>query len=217
MNLLSYLDKENLDRRLYTYSKINSAITYRTTKNIYPLFAESYLEFDALHQRQFNTDVTFLETQPLSVYWKDEKGNYHRYSADIFTEDKDGNPIIEEVKPFEKYDTKKNRKKFEQIGEAFEAEGAKFSVITEKDIYQGHNTDNFHLLHRYLGKSIDKNTVEVIKNQASNEMPLGQYFELSSDLHISPDNIYKMLATHQLTVDFVEPIRNTIIVNKEAV
>jgi hypothetical protein len=98
MNLLTYLDKENLDRRLYTYSKINSAITYITTKNIYPLFAESYLEFDALHQRQFNTDVTFLETQPLSVYWKDEKGKSHRYSPDIFTEDKDGNLITDATK-----------------------------------------------------------------------------------------------------------------------
>jgi hypothetical protein len=57
MNLLTYLDKENLDRRLSTYSKINPAITHTTTKNIYPLFAESYLEFDALHQRQFNPDV----------------------------------------------------------------------------------------------------------------------------------------------------------------
>jgi hypothetical protein len=57
MNLLTYLDKENLDRRLSTYSKINPAITHTTTKNIYPLFAESYLEFDALNQRQFNPDV----------------------------------------------------------------------------------------------------------------------------------------------------------------
>lgn len=217
MNLLSYLDKENLDRRLYKYSKINSAITYRTTKNIYPLFAESYLEFDALHQRQFNTDVTFLETQPLSVYWKDEKGNSHRYSADIFTEDKNGNLIVEEVKPFKKYDTKKNRKKFEQIGEAFEEEGAKFSVITEQEIYQGHNTDNFHLLHRYLGKSIDSNTINLINREAANDMTLGQYFELSNDLNIHESNVFTMLATHQLTIDFLEPIQNTILVNKGAV
>jgi len=208
--------KDHLAKPLYRYSKINASLSYNTTKNTEALHCESHLEYDALHLRQFNQDIDFFETQPLSVIWFDEKGHKRKYTSDIVERDLKSTFLVTEIKPEIKYNTPENRKKFDKIEAAFADEGIKFRVQTELDIYVGKNIDTYQTLHRYLFNTTRADYLEIVLSESSNVMSYAHYNELLLDTKTPPDVVFNMLAQHQLNMNFEEPIRKDLLIYKGA-
>jgi len=208
--------KDHLAKPLYRYSKINASLSYNTTKNTEALHCESHLEYDALHLRQFNQDIDFFETQPLSVIWFDEKGHKRKYTSDIVERDLKSTFLVTEIKPEIKYNTPENRKKFDKIEAAFADEGIKFRVQTELDIYVGKNIDTYQTLHRYLFNTTRADYLETVLSESSNVMSYAHYNELLLDTKTPPDVVFNMLAQHQLNMNFEEPIRKDLLIYKGA-
>lgn len=208
--------KDHLAKPLYRYSKINASLSYNTTKHNEALPCESHLEYDALHLRQFNQNIDFFETQPLSIIWYDEKRNRRKYTADIVERDLDSTFLVTEIKPEIKYNTPENRKKFDQIATAFADEGIKFQVQTERDIYTGKNIDTYQTLHRYLFNTTRADYLKTVLSESSNVMSYCQYNELLLDTKTPPHIVFNMLAQHQLNMNFEEPIRKDLLIYKGA-
>jgi hypothetical protein len=208
--------KDHLAKPLYRYSKINSSLSYSTTKHNESLHCESFPEFDALHLRQFDQDIDFVDTQPLSVIWYDEKGHRRKYTADILERNTAGELTLTEIKSEEEYNKPKNRKKFDLITQAVADEGIKFQVQTEQDICIGSNVDNYGILHRYLFNTTHPNDLKTVLHESSTVMSLAQYEELLLDTKIPSHIIYNMLAQHQLNMNFEEPLRNDLLIYKAA-
>jgi hypothetical protein len=206
--------KDHLAKPLYRYSKINASLSYNTTKHDEALPYESHLEYDALHLRQFNQDIDFFETQPLSVIWFDEKGNKRKYTSDIVERDLKSTFLVTEIKPEIKYNTPENRKKFDQIETAFSDEGIKFQVQTEENIYVGSNIDNYQILHRYIFNKTSANDLKTVLSESSNVMSFAHYNELLRDTKTPPHIVFNMLAQHQLRMNFEEPIRKDLLIYK---
>ncbi|MBA6254724.1 MULTISPECIES: TnsA endonuclease N-terminal domain-containing protein [unclassified Colwellia] len=208
--------KDHLAKPLYRYSKINASLSYNTTKHNEALPCESHLEYDALHLRQFNQSIDFFETQPLSVEWRTDTNNRRKYTADIVERNSDGTFMVTEIKPEVKYNTPENRKKFDKIATAFADDGIEFQVQTEHDIYVGNNIDTYQTLHRYLFNTTRADYLKTVMTQSSNVMSLAHYDELLLDTKTPPHIVFNMLAQHQLSMNFEEPIRKDLLIYKGA-
>lgn len=129
---------------------------------------ESSLEEGFVYMLIFDSDVTSIESQPVSIKYLDEQGRQRVYNPDFLVKYRDRPARLFEVKPHETVE--KNDISFQRIkaaGEAYAKEKSWiFDVVTDKQIKTDYG-DNARFLFRYERYHLDTGRTSTILNALS--------------------------------------------------
>jgi TnsA endonuclease N terminal len=121
---------------------------FPSLKNERMVHWESQLERDAIFLFEYSAAVHSYREQPFTTFYVIDDRTY-RYTPDFELTFVDQSKLVVEVKPALKMEQPEIRRKFDRVGEHFEAKGQKFRVLTDLEIRQQQLLENLKLVQRY--------------------------------------------------------------------
>ncbi|WP_051513329.1 TnsA endonuclease N-terminal domain-containing protein [Skermanella stibiiresistens] len=166
---------------------------------------ESQLERDLVYLLEFDPAVVSYREQPVTVHYEDA-GRLCRYTPDFLVQMAYGLHVIE-VKPARIAEEPEWRDLFERMVAHFAKEGAKYEVLTERDIRRQPRLDNVALLLRYQRQAVQDGAVSAIRGCLSGDrMMLADLARRIAERGGGVATIYALLAQHILATDLDTPL-----------
>ncbi|MFT9597475.1 TnsA endonuclease N-terminal domain-containing protein [Mesobacillus sp.] len=132
-------------RKIKPSKKVSIRGKHRSQKMSSMIPWESTLERDYLKIAEFDSMITYISSQPISITYLFE-GKEKTYFPDFLIKTRDFKEYLVEVKPESKKYLSENQIKF-QAGMSYAKEnGIEFRILSEKDIRKGFLLENLDLL-----------------------------------------------------------------------
>jgi len=132
-------------RKIKPSKKVSIRGKHRSQKMSSMIPWESTLERDYLKIAEFDSMITYISAQPISITYLFE-GKEKTYFPDFLIKTRDFREYLVEVKPESKKYLSENQIKF-QVGMSYAKEnGIEFRILSEKDIRKGFLLENLDLL-----------------------------------------------------------------------
>lgn len=162
-------------RKIKPSKKVSIRGKHRSQKMSSMIPWESTLERDYLKIAEFDSMITYISSQPISITYLFE-GKEKTYFPDFLIKTRDFKEYLVEVKPESKKYLSENQIKF-QAGMSYAKEnGIEFRILSEKDIRKGFLLENLDLLtdsrFEYTDVKIMNRMLEELR-KSQVELPLG--------------------------------------------
>jgi len=166
---------------------------------------ESQLERDLVHLLEFDPSVVEYREQPVTVTYQDD-GRTCRYTPDFLVRMAHGLHVIE-VKPAEHAERPEWRQLFERMADHFAKEGAKFEVLTEREIRRQPRLNNITLLLRYQRHAVPEPAVSAIRKAlAGGTRTVADLEGGFAERRFGRADVFALLARHVLVTDLDTPL-----------
>lgn len=201
MTTRNYSDKNFLTRKLKRNGAFVNRGLFPSRKNKLPLYFESNLEYFGLLHFEQDPVILFIDTQPLSICIEVED-RPRDYSADFLIMTASGQIIYVEVKPSEKFETEKNKVKFDIIERSFQKLGRGFTKFTENDLSK---IQISNLERLWNGASVfgdmDVDVTDAI-HLLGKDNSISDSLQILKSNDIVPEMLHYLLFNHYFSIDF---------------
>ena len=207
-------NKVKMHRRLSRYSKINISGLFSSKKNKNPLFFESYLECYIFHILEYDPNIKFIESQPLTIGYE-ANGRFLKYTPDSCVIDVHGKATYLETKPILKLVNATNSIKFKRIKKEFNRLGYEFKTLTELDLPSPQHMRNLEILHRNsFGINSDSCCVDFALEMLPTQVTLREAIDATLAVGLPKSVVSYLLFSQLYTCELNAPLNNDALLTR---
>lgn len=167
---------------------------------------ESDLELDYFHWRCFEGEFTQFQMQPAPLFYEDEMGKEHRFTADAELIELDGTHYIDEVKYTADAIKPHIHDKHARVDALYRDDDKVFRVITDHDIRVGERADNLRILAPTWAWPAPVEEVQQLTHALPyHDAPIRDLFKTSQYLGLAPCLLRRAIGHRLITCDITQP------------